>query len=183
MNVQATAVGISLSSFYGIRARAIVGSLTTMGGTSHPCGVHGYAVINGEIDGQVSVSGVKGEVYSSGATFTAYRFMCGVLAACQTHSARGAGHYAALIAQSEDTTAANWPDSVLYAWGYFDNGIDLTGWAGAPAALENHALLLNSRGVEASAGGAMGAAEAVNNYIRVETGGVTGYVPVCTAAT
>jgi len=189
MNVMATYDGVSLSSFYGIRARAIVSTDTTVGGNAHPTGVHGYAVIYGEIDGAeiaaggVQIAGVKGEVYSSGATFTAYRHMCGVLATCQTHSARGAGHYAAFIAQSEDTTAANWPDSVLYAWGYYDNGIDLTGWAGAPAALENHALLLNSRGVEASGAGVTTGGDNVNNYLRVETGGVTGFVPVFTAAT
>jgi len=130
MTVTCTAAN-TLSSFYGGRYRAVIGADSEVGGSAHPTGMHGYAVINGTVNGaDVTVSGIKGEIYSPWtATITEARFLCGVLGLAALNDEVVAGQYSAFIAYSHVTGATPRPDSMFYAWGYYNDGIDMTGWA------------------------------------------------------
>lgn len=169
------------ASLYGIRAIAdLVTGKEMTDGNMH--GVHGYARVFGTLNGGglggVRVAGLKGEVYSDGATLTACDFIAGVMAFATLHVRPTAGVYAAFIAYS--ASGAIYPDAMYYGYGRFNNGIDLTGWNAGDAG-ENHALCLTaSRGYSVT-GGNTGVDACIAN-IRVRIAGVTGFVAVRAAA-
>ena len=135
----------------------------------------------GTIEGnQAAHSGVRGEVYAPGsATITGCRFINGVHATANVNSAVLGGHYSAYLAYCSNADEALMAHSMFYAWGYFRNGIDLSGWVAAPAA-DNHALVLTAaEGCTATANNM--ANNAMISMIRVEIGGVDGWVPVMAA--
>jgi len=167
-------------SFYAKRGLITIGGDTTQT-DGESIGVFGYAVINGTIDGGglggVRVAGVKGEIYSDGAALTACDFVCGVMAFATLDVRPTAGVYAAFIAYS--ASGAIYPDAMFYGYGRFMNAIDLTGWNAGDAG-DNHVLVLTGgRGYVAN-GNNLGANTNIAN-IRVEIGGVDGWIPVLAA--
>jgi len=177
----ALAAASTAASLYTIRAIADVSAATTMtDGNLH--GVHGYARVYGTLDGGglggVRIAGVKGEVYSDAAVITACDFISGVMAFATLDVRPTAGVYAAYIAYS--ASGVIYPDAMFYGYGRFMNGIDLTGW-NATNAGDNHTIVLdNSFGYDASVAAVGGGATIA--CIRVEIGGVDGWVPVLAAA-
>lgn len=166
------------ASLYAIRGIADLNSDKEMtDGNMH--GLHGYARIMGTLNGSglggVRVAGVKGEIYSTGATLTGCDFIGGVMAMAMLGDELVTGMYGAFVAYSAGGSGDCIPHAVLYAYGTYRNALDFTGWVGVPAG--NHTIVLDgNRGYTPNTNDL--STDTLIAVIRVEINDVTGFVPV-----
>lgn len=174
--------GTNESSLYGARFQAVLPDSCTLTTVGHLTGVHGYIqFLAGSIcsDGAAGPtgapggihSGVRGEVYApAGVTFTGVRFINAVMGTANLRSEVLAGHYSAIMAYAAISDATMRPDSAYYMWGYFNAGIDFTGWANAHG---NTFAFAEDYGAEATV-----QANAVCGRIRITIDGNPFFIPV-----
>ncbi len=174
----------STGSFYAKRGMVTVSAATTLT-DGETIGIDGavslLGVLNGGGLGGVRLAGTKGTIVSSGASdvITACDFISGVQASAMIDCDVTAGMYAAFLAYSAGGAGGAVPHAVLYAYGTYRNGIDLTGWVGVPAG--NHTIVLDGNRGYTSNTNNLGA-DTLIGVILVELNDVTGYVPVLAAA-
>lgn len=171
-------------SFYAKRGMVTISAVTTQT-DGETVGVDGAVSLLGRLNGGglggVRLAGIKGTIVSSGDSdvITACDWIGAVVGACMLDTAVIAGMYAAFVGYSAGGAGACIPHAVLYAYGTYRNGIDLSGWVGIPEG--NHALVLDgNRGYTPNTNDL--SADTLIAVIRVEINEITGYVPVLAAA-
>ncbi len=180
-----TYAGNNTGSFYGKRGLITIAAAQTRT-DGETVGVDGAISILGTLNGGglggVRLAGIKGTIVSSGSSdvVTACEYMGAVVGHCMLDTAVVAGMFAAFVAYSAGGAGGAIPHAVLYAYGTYRNGIDLTGWVGTPAG--NHTIVLDgNRGYTPNTNDLSGHG-ALIGVIRVELNDVTGFVPVLAAA-
>ena len=179
-----TYAGNNTGSFYGKRGMITIAATQTRT-DGETIGVDGAVSLLGTLNGGglggTRVAGVKGTIVSSGASdvVTACDWMGAVVGACMLDTVVTAGMFAAFVGYSAGGAGGCIPHAVLYAYGTYRNGIDLTGWVGVPAG--NHTIVLDgNRGYTPNTNNL--GADTLIAVMLVECNGVTGYVPVMAAA-
>ncbi len=185
MQMVLTAVGANTGSFYGSRGLITIAAVQTRT-DGETIGVDGAVSLLGTMNGAglggARLAGVKGTLVSSGASdvITAVDWMGAVVGACMIDTDVLAGMYAAFVGYSAGGAGDAIPHALLYGYGTYRNGIDLTGWVGVPAG--NHTIVLDGNRGYAPNTNTLAGHGALIAVMLVECNGVTGYVPVLAAA-
>jgi len=170
------------ASVYGIRGLTVLASGVTFSGGGYEMltGTHGLVTLSGTVnDATVEIDGVRGEVNGSPTAITTSRFIGAVTAKCGLNTAVTAGKYAAFLGYSHVTTAGKWPDAMAYFWGYYEDGIDFSGWAGNPTT--GYAFVFQGGANRGTTAGAFSndtvAGTTQDGYIRIKVGATAAKVP------